>query len=114
MKHHERLFNFMEIAREEDLTLNSEQYFIKANSIVFLGSINTDRSMKPDPKKVEDNSNTLPLINKHNVQYFLALACRFWLAISPTFLKRVRYSATSPKKIFDLLKENITSMHLKK
>ena len=53
-EHDENLRNFMEIATEHGLTLNSTKCDVKKDSVSFFGNMYTAEGMKPDPAKIAD------------------------------------------------------------
>jgi hypothetical protein len=73
-EHDARLLQFMNTARKEGLSLNSEKCMIKSDKINFFGRTYTKDGIKADPTKVEDISNMPIPQDKQDLQRFLGMA----------------------------------------
>ena len=53
-EHDRNLLQFMDVAKQHGLTLNSAKCDIKYNKVPFFGQLYTSDGIKPDPQKVKD------------------------------------------------------------
>lgn len=72
-EHDQNLKQFLQVATQEGLTLNSEKYKIKCQEISFFGNLYTHTRLKPDPAKVQDLQEMSEPCNKTEVQQFLGM-----------------------------------------
>lgn len=70
-EHDHNLINFMNIAKQHGLTLNSQKCSIKQPEISFFGNVYTNKGMKPDPQKIKDLQQMPEPTSKHQVQTFI-------------------------------------------
>ena len=54
VEHDRNLLQFMDVAKQHGLTLNSAKCDIKCNKVSFFGQLYTSEGIKPDPQKVKD------------------------------------------------------------
>ena len=72
--HDNNLINFMKIAKENGLSLNSQKCDVKRTSISFFGNIYTSNGIKPDPCKIRDLQEMATPTDKAELQHFLGFA----------------------------------------
>lgn len=70
-EHDENLINFMNVAKQEGLVLNSEKCIIKSKEVSFFGHVYTENGIKPDPIKIKDLQNMPTPTSKTELQHFL-------------------------------------------
>ena len=70
-EHDRNLLNFMQVAAQRGLTLNSSKCHIKQTSINFFGNQYSKDGFKPDPQKVADLRAMPTPSNKSELQHFL-------------------------------------------
>ena len=54
VEHDRNLLQFMDVAKQHGLTLNSAKCDIKCNKVSFFGQLYTSEVIKPDTQKVKD------------------------------------------------------------
>lgn len=73
-EHDRHLHNFMNIAEQEGLVLNSEKCTVKSDSVTFFGHVYTTHGIKPDPSKINDLKNMPEPMSKAEIHHFLGFA----------------------------------------
>ena len=53
-EHDGNLLNFLEVCRNNNLTLNAEKVLFRLPKVSFFGHTWSDKGLSPDPKKIED------------------------------------------------------------
>jgi len=97
-EHDENLINFMNVAREHGLKLNSSKCEVKKRQVTFFGNIYSNKGMRPDPKKVADLRAMPAPTNRAEVQQFLGFI---------TYLSRyIRDFSTKTAALRDLLNKD--------
>ena len=97
-EHDRNLLNFMQVAAQRGLTLNSSKCHIKQTSINFFGNQYSKDGLKPDPQKVADLRAMPTPSNKSELQHFLG----FLTYLSP-FIKDF---SSKTSMLRDLLKKD--------
>ena len=70
-KHDDNLTQFVDIAKQHGLVLNSKKCEIKSKQVSFFGQLYTSNGIKPDPQKVSDLREMPEPTNKVELQQFL-------------------------------------------
>ena len=85
--HDRNLLQFMDVAKQHGLALNSAKCDIMCNKVSFFGQIYTSEVIKPDPQKVKDLREMPVPTTKVELQHFfgfIAYLSRFVKAFSAT------------------------------
>ena len=98
-EHNENLQQFMKVAKENGLTLNSKKCYVKQTQIKFFGTIYGREGMKPDPEKVEDIKQIPTPTTKKELQQFIGMI----QYLSPFIPDLATHSAP----LRDLLKDSV-------
>ena len=70
VEHDRNLLQFMDVAKQHGLTLNSAKCDIKCNKVSFFGQLYTSEGIKPDPQKVKDLREMPVPTTKAELQHF--------------------------------------------
>ena len=70
VEHDRNLLQFMDVAKQHGLALNSAKCDIKCNKVSFFGQLYTSEGIKPDPQKVKDLREMPVPTTKAELQHF--------------------------------------------
>ena len=97
-EHDSNLRQFMRVAKEHGLQLNSEKCEIKRDQISFFGNLYTANGMRPDPKKIKDLLDMPAPKNKSDLKNFLG-----FLTYLSKFISNFSHKSASLR---DMLKQD--------